>query len=39
MKITIIGGDSRLITLKSRLENNGFSVDTLGLFENDKGDF
>ncbi|MBR2039777.1 MAG: hypothetical protein IJ948_00110 [Clostridia bacterium] len=38
MKITIIGGDSRLITVKSRLENMGFSVDTLGLFENDKAD-
>ncbi len=39
MKVTIIGGDSRLITLKNRLENSGFSVDTLGLFEKDNGDY
>ncbi len=36
-KVTIIGGDSRLITVKEQLENQGFTVDTMGLFENDNG--
>lgn len=36
-KILIIGGDNRLKALKSRLSNDGFEVDTLGLFENDNG--
>lgn len=37
-KITIIGGDNRLKKVKSVLETKGFTVDTLGLFENDSGD-
>ncbi len=36
-KVTVIGGDSRLITVKERLENRGFTVDTIGLFEKDSG--
>lgn len=38
MKITIIGGDVRLKILKTSLESNGYSVDTIGLFEGEKGD-
>lgn len=38
-KITIIGGDNRLKIVKNRLCELGYSVDTLGLFENDNGDF
>ncbi len=38
MKISILGGDSRLITVKKHLEDKGFRVDTLGLFENDNAD-
>jgi len=34
-KISIIGGDSRLITVKRELEKSGYQVDTLGLFEKD----
>ena len=37
-KVTVVGGDSRLITVKNRLERGGFLVDTIGLFENDNGD-
>lgn len=37
-KITVIGGDNRLKILKSHLEKEGYSVDTLGLFEDDCGD-
>lgn len=37
-KITVIGGDIRLKTVKNSLENAGFLVDTLGLFEGDMGD-
>ena len=37
-KITIIGGDKRLITVKEQLETSGYPVDTIGLFENDLGD-
>ncbi len=37
-KITVIGGDNRLKILKTKLENSGYSVDSLGLNENDKGD-
>jgi len=36
-KITIIGGDRRLRIAKEELENNGFLVDTIGLFEKDDG--
>ncbi len=36
-KITLVGGDDRLIMLKEKLEDEGFFVDTLGLFENDNG--
>ena len=34
-KITIIGGDNRLKIVKERLISEGYSVDTLGLYEND----
>lgn len=37
-KISVIGGDSRLITVKRELEKAGYQVDTLGLFENDKAE-
>ena len=37
-KITIIGGDKRLQKVKERLLKEGFTVDTLGLYEGDKGD-
>ncbi len=36
-KITVIGGDNRLKIVKNRLEEVGYSVDTLGLYENDNG--
>ncbi len=36
-KITLVGGDGRLVILKKELEKEGFFVDTLGLFENDNG--
>ena len=38
-KITVIGGDKRLISVKENLENAGYTVDTLGLFPEDAGDF
>ncbi len=34
-KIAIIGGDNRLKTVKNHLEVSGYTVDTLGLYEND----
>ncbi len=37
MKITIIGGDNRLMTVKNRLEEKGFTVDSIGLFSKDNG--
>ncbi len=37
MKITVLGGDNRLKIVKTRLEKEGFCVDTLGLFEDDCG--
>ena len=37
MKITIIGGDNRLITVKNKLESKGFKVDSQGLIPNDNG--
>ncbi len=37
-KITIIGGDNRLKKAKQSLINAGFTVDTIGLYEDDKGD-
>lgn len=37
-KITILGGDNRLKILKENLLEQGFRVDSLGLFENDAGD-
>ena len=36
-KITIIGGDKRLIKAKSLLEEKGYIVDSIGLCENDDG--
>ncbi len=36
-KVTIVGGDSRLKTVKNTLEKAGFTVDTVGLFQGDKG--
>jgi len=36
-KITIIGGDNRLRVLKERLLEEGFFVDSIALFENDRG--
>ncbi len=36
-KICIIGGDSRLKSVKHHLENQNFFVDTLGLYPDDKG--
>ena len=38
MKITVIGGDMRLITAKNELESKGFEVNSLGLFDGDNGD-
>ena len=37
-RITIAGGDERLISVRSRLLKEGHIVATLGLFENDGGD-
>lgn len=37
-KITVIGGDKRLISVKETLENEGYIVDTLGLNPDDNGD-
>lgn len=37
-KITVIGGDSRLKTVKNHLERVGYQVDSLGLFEDDTAD-
>ncbi len=37
-KITVIGGDGRLKTVKERLLKEGYTVDTLGLYSDDKGD-
>ena len=37
-KITILGGDRRLKLAACELEKNGYTVDTLGLYENDNGD-
>ncbi len=37
-KITIIGGDNRLKILKNSLSDAGYTVDTIGLYENDSGD-
>ncbi len=36
-KVTIVGGDSRLKIVKKALEKEGYSVDTVGLFEGDNG--
>lgn len=38
-KITVIGGDKRLISVKKTLESEGYVVDTLGLYPEDNGDF
>jgi dipicolinate synthase subunit A len=38
-KITVIGGDSRLITVKNHLIKQGYRVDSLGLSDDDNGDF
>lgn len=37
-KVIIIGGDDRLKTVEKHLRDNGFSVSTLGLYQNDSGD-
>lgn len=37
MKITIVGGDERLIKAKKVLSENGFEVDSIGLLDNDNG--
>ncbi len=37
-KITIIGGDGRLKTVKEYFKKQGYTVDTLGLYENDNAD-
>ena len=37
-KITVIGGDNRLKLLKNSLMEAGYTVDTLGLFEDDSAD-
>ncbi|MBR6510546.1 MAG: hypothetical protein IKT38_08075 [Clostridia bacterium] len=37
-KITILGGDRRLRLAAKELEKNGYTVDTIGLYENDNGD-
>lgn len=37
-KVTVIGGDGRLKTVKNHLENQGYQVDTLGLYEGDTAD-
>ncbi len=37
-KICIVGGDTRLKTVKHSLENQNFFVSTLGLYPEDKGD-
>ena len=36
-KITVIGGDNRLKIVKEKLSQAGYTVDSLGLFENDNG--
>lgn len=37
-KVLMVGGDARMRIAKSELEKSGFTIDTLGLFENDCGD-
>ena len=37
-KITVIGGDERLRILAKRLVEDGYTVDTLGLYESDAAD-
>ena len=37
-KITVVGGDNRLKIVKEKLEEVGYLVDTLGLYEQDNGD-
>ena len=37
-KVCIVGGDSRLKTVKHHLEKQNFFVSTLGLYPEDKGD-
>lgn len=37
-KITVIGGDNRLKIVKEHLKSQGYTVDTLGLYEDDNGD-
>ena len=36
-KITVIGGDKRLKIAEKQLRENGFSVDTLGLYDTENG--
>lgn len=38
-KITVLGGDNRQKILCEKLKENGFNVDTLGLYHEDNGDF
>lgn len=37
-KITVIGGDKRLKNAEKQLKEKGFSVDTVGLYDNDSGE-
>lgn len=37
-KITVIGGDNRLKYVKENLKAKGYTVDTLGLYDQDNGD-
>lgn len=37
-KVVIIGGDNRLKTVKNHLNASGYTVDSLGLYENDNAD-
>ena len=38
MRVLIIGGDRRMIFVNNYLKEKGYTVDTLGLLKNDKGD-
>ncbi|MBE6750366.1 MAG: hypothetical protein E7560_04305 [Ruminococcaceae bacterium] len=38
-KITVIGGDNRLKIVKEELQKSGYNVDSIGLLEDDCGDY
>ena len=38
-RVCIIGGDRRLKIVKNHLEKENFYVETLGLFDDDRGNF